>query len=317
MRASLKYRGVGRIGFRGGTEEGPIYAAGQDKLWWVTLPPSHSHAIPRYGNAFGFYSPTATLQTIVVEINVPAEGNSGRVAGFFARGSETGATFLMHSGDVGGGRPGIGGREFLAWSRSKLVDVASEVGSTRRGIAIARLNDSGLTGRIWHFVQRVNRFKEAARSGELKTPQFERQVEEFYRQEFSGKKKGTRGGTFEYLTYHGDIVQKLYEERSARRRPGEQIVNTNLIDLCVKKDGRVTELYEVKTELGRQTLYAAIGQLVTHSAADKTVKKFLVVPAGEPLPRDFNKAIEALGICVRTYKFSGDAAREIELDRPR
>ena len=45
-------------------------------------------------------------------------------------------------------------------------------------------------------------------------------------------------------------MQKLYEERSGRAARGEQVINSNLVDLFAKKDGRVTEVYEVKTGVG-------------------------------------------------------------------
>lgn len=53
-------------------------------------------------------------------------------------------------------------------------------------------------------------------------------------------------------------MQKLYEERSGRAARGEQVINSNLVDLFAKKDGRVTEVYEVKTGVGLQMLYTAI-----------------------------------------------------------
>ena len=97
--------------------------------------------------------------------------------------------------------------------------------------------------------------------------------------------------------------------------PGEQILNSNLVDLYVRKGGHVTEVYEVKTGLGRQMLYTAIGQLVTHSAAgDGEIARFLVVPAGEAIPDDFDHAILALGIQVRRFRLIGSPSkREIEL----
>jgi hypothetical protein len=98
----------------------------------------------------------------------------------------------------------------------------------------------------------VQGFKDDAVSGGLETPDFKRRLEEFdkYSKEFSGKKKGARGGPFEYVTYHGDIVQKLFDDRTSRLRKGERVFNSALIDLFVKKDGRLSEVYEVKTGLG-------------------------------------------------------------------
>jgi hypothetical protein len=273
--------------------------------------------VPRYWNPFGIYNPDRPAQTIVVEVNIPHGSNTTQVAGFFAQDSETGDMFLMHTGRVGGGRPGIGKSAFLVWSKAKLVAIAREDGKLRDGIAVARLDDPDLPGRIWRFVTNVHRFKEEAAAGILETPGFKLMVEEFdnYIREFSGKKKGARGGTFEYLTYHGDIVQKLYEDRSGRALPGEQVLNSNLVDLFVKKGGSITEVYEVKTGIGRQMLYTAIGQLLTHSIASKgKTAKFLVVPAKEEMPEDFDRAIHALNIQVRRFRLVGrKSQREIQL----
>ena len=111
-------------------------------------------------------------------------------------------------------------------------------------------------------------------------------------------------------------MQKLYDERSKRAAPDEQVLNSNLIDLFVKKGGRITEVYEVKTGIGRQMLYTAIGQLITHSAAgdDGGAAKFLIVPAGEDMPEDFERAFVALGIQLRKFRLVGSPSkREIEL----
>jgi hypothetical protein len=71
----------------------------------------------------------------------------------------------------------------------------------------------------------------------LEPPEFKRRPEEFelYSGEFSGKKRGTQGGPFKYVTYHGDLVQKLFDERTARTTDGERVFNSALIDLFVKK----------------------------------------------------------------------------------
>jgi hypothetical protein len=317
LKTALKREGRKNIGFPGGNFDQVVYSAGEEKLWCAFSYEPKEYAVPRYWNGFGIYNSARSAQTIVVEINIPTDSNSAMVAGFFAEDSETGDVFLMHSGRIGGGRPGIGKAAFLMWSKAKRVDVAGEDRNIRSGIAVGKLNDPDLSGRIWRFVGNVHSFKEEAAAGRLENPEFKRKVEEFerYSREFSGKKNGGRGGSFEYLTYHGDIVQELYDERSARAASGEQVLNSNLVDLYVRKGGHVTEVYEVKTGLGRQMLYTAIGQLVTHSAAgDGEIARFLVVPADEEIPDDFNHAILVLGIQVRRFRLAGSPSkREIKL----
>lgn len=313
LKGVLKRQGTRNIGFPGGNVDQTIYSAGGGQLWVAFGGPIDS-AIRRYWNAFGIYRPDRPAQSIAVEINIAAEGNSAQVAGFFAEDGETGDIFLMHSGRIGGGRPGIGKSAFLVWSKVKLVEVSERDGRIRNGIAVGKLDDPDLSERIWTFVKNVQGFKDQAAAGELDTPDFKRRVEEFdrYSREFSGKKRGMRGGAFEYVTYHGDIVQKLYDDRNSRLSPGEEVFNSTLIDLFVKKNGVLSEIYEVKTGAGRQMLYTAIGQVMTHAATGRSdVAKFLVVPADETIPTDLAGAIEILGISVRRFRLAGTSRRRV------
>jgi hypothetical protein len=67
--------------------------------------------------------------------------------------------------------------------------------------------------------------------------------------------------------------------------------------------------------LGRQTLYTAIGQLMTHSApSNGAASRILVVPHDEEIPDDFRLAIKYLDIRVRKFRLRGaKLEREIEL----
>lgn len=314
LKSALERQGTRNIGFPGGNVDQAVFSAGEGKLWVAFSGPSKDSAVPRFWNAFGVYRPDRPAQTITVEMNIPIDSNTARVAGFFAEDTDTGDIFLMHSGKVGGGRPGIGKSAFLVWSKAQLLDVAEKGGRTRNGIAVGKLGDPDLSGRIWAFVRNVHGFKEEAVSGGLETPEFKRRLEEFdrYNKEFSGKKKGARGGPLEYVTYHGDIVQKLYDDRTARLRKGESVFNSTLIDLFVKKDGVLSEVYEVKTGLGRQMLYTAIGQLMTHAATgQETVAKFLVIPSDEDIPHDLGQAIKVLGIEIIHFRLDGSGRNRV------
>ena len=304
----LKPQGKHKIGFPGGNEDKQIYAAGEGKLW-VAFGESKNK---RYLNLFGVYGPDLSQQTSIVQINIPIDNNKRRVSGFFAEDKETGDIFLMHDGGVGGGRPGISQSAFLAYSKHKLIKIAEDDGKIRRGIAVGRLQDRYLPGRIWAFVKSVQRFKEQVANGILKTPGFKRQVKEYdsYRQEASGKKRGIRDGRLEYITYHGDIVQKLYDERNARLLPGEEVSNSILIDLFVKKDGVISEIYEVKTGTDRQMLYTAIGQVLTHgNLSDSACKRFIVLPESRSVPDDIMCAIKRMNISLIQFKIRNGKVR--------
>jgi hypothetical protein len=320
LKKVLKLEGMKNIGFPGGNENLTVYSAGEGQLW-VGFAEIKEKAF--YWNPFGVYKPDRQ-QTITVEININIDEKDTK-AGFFAKDGD-GDIFLMHSGGVGGGRKGIGKIAFLVYSKAKLIDVIEKDGSTRSGIVVAKLNDPYLTDCIWTFVKNVQKFKEAAAAGSNDTLDFKEKKKRYefefkekkkrYRKEFSGKKQGVLGGAYQYLTYHGDIVQNLYEDRTARSVPGEKVFNSPLIDLFVEKDDILSEVYEVKTGVGRQTLYTAIGQVVTHAVTEgERVKRFLVVPADEDIPKDIEKALTVLGIQVRRFRLrETNCNRVIELD---
>jgi hypothetical protein len=84
------------------------------------------------------------------------------------------------------------------------------------------------------------------------------------------------------------------------------VLNSNMIDLFVKKGRRGHGSLRGEDGLGRQTLYTAIGQLVTHSASGNgAASKFLIVPDDEEIPDDFGLAIKCLGIQVHKFRLIG------------
>ena len=82
---------------------------------WAVIephPPIREKPRHRFSNLFGVGSPAEQqLLQITVEINPPHEGENQRVAGLFAQDQDH-HLYLAHSGRVGGGRPGIGLKEF-------------------------------------------------------------------------------------------------------------------------------------------------------------------------------------------------------------
>jgi hypothetical protein len=312
LKRALQHQGVCKIGSRGGNIDLPLYSAGNDDLWAAFGGRIEGRATRRYWNAFGVYNSSSLVQSISVEINVPTETNGAGVAGFFAEDEQTGEIYLMHTGRVGGGRTGVGKTHFLFWSMEKLINVKGEDGGLRGGIIIGKLNAVDFVDRVREFVRIVQDFKDTAKRGGTQTSDFEEGVQEFdrYREEFSGRKGGVRrGGGLEYITYHGEIVRKLRDERR-RLRPGAQASNTPLIDLLVKMNGVCLEMYEVKTGAGRQMLYTAIGQILTHAASKGgEVAKYLVIPADETIPQDLEQAIAVLGIKLRRFRLQRKGRR--------
>ena len=317
LKDGLKDEGILNVGFPGGNDDVPIYSASDGRLWAGFKGPVRRDKHPRFWNAFGVFKRGANSQTITVEINIERSGNSGRIAGFFARDTETGEIFLMHSGKVGGGQKGVGRTAFLVWSKAKLVEVEQHKGNPRTGIAVARINSSTLAEDIWFFVQSMVEFKAAVREGRTATTDFRDQIAEYerYSQEFFGRKAGGGGARAEYDAIHGKVVQAIYDARSTRKQYGEAIYNNQLIDLYVRRSRKIIEIYEVKTSLDRQSLYTAIGQLLTHSGIEgNSAKRFIVLPKGSGPPKEFAAAFKRAGIALMRY--SEDEEGTIRISRP-
>lgn len=306
--------GKRNIGFPSGNVDETVYSNGDGTLWAAFSNASDAR-VPRRWNVFGVYEEKRYAQMITVEINIPTTSNSASVAGFFARDRATGATYLMHDGSVGGGKKGVGRGAFMSWSDRALEDVERTDGEPRAGIVIGRVNDPDLSGRIWHFVQSVRAFKDAVKRGDLDNEAVRRTMAEWnaFKSESAGRRKGRRRAEIDYISYHGDVVEALRAEREAMIDDAERVLNSPLIDLMVKADGTMTEIYEVKTGCDRQSLYTAVGQLLTHSAdAPNDIVRTLVVPDGD-LPNGLEPCFAKLGITVCRFKMTAAPNRKVVL----
>ena len=88
------------------------------------------------------------------------------------------------------------------------------------------------------------------------------------------------------------------------------MLNSPLIDLCVKSSKAMTEIHEVKMGLSRQSIYTAIGQLVTHASAETgdVRRRILVLPDGD-IPEDLRRCIRSEAFKLRRFKLTGVTGR--------
>jgi len=84
-----------------------------------------------------------------------------------------------------------------------------------------------------------------------------------------------------------------------------------LVDLAVKVDGEVVELYEVKSGAGRPEMYEAIGQVLVHGDGAEC-RRTIVVPHDETVADDVAAALTRLRIAVLRFKLSETAATIID-----
>ena len=102
-------------------------------------------------------------------------------------------------------------------------------------------------------------------------------------------------------------MRALRDWRRRDARSNEKVVKNAYIDLGIARAGVLTELYEVKTNGARQTLYSAIGQLVVHDdSKDGGCRRFLVLPASDVIPDDISRTLRRSNISVGRFEFRGE-----------
>ncbi|MDP1655441.1 MAG: hypothetical protein Q8K91_02210 [Hylemonella sp.] len=135
IRRDFKTKAVKNIGFPGGTTFDAKVVADGSYWYWSSDYDGKDIPNPRRLNWFGLFGNDADLQ-ISVEINTAYEGRNDRVAGFFARDTDTGSIYLLHSGRVGGGTKGVGKAAFLAWSNQRPIDIVDSSGRIKEGVLV-------------------------------------------------------------------------------------------------------------------------------------------------------------------------------------
>ncbi len=172
----------------------------------------------------------------------------------------------------------------------------------------------GATRSATRYIDTVARFKEAVKSGEVKSRQVKQrqhELREFF-SESRGRRRGRRSSIIDYVSRHGEIVDALHEWRRAQGgRSRSELRKNLLVDLAVKVDGEVVELYEVKSGAGRPEMYEAIGQVLVHGDGAEC-RRTIVVPHDETVADDVAAALTRLRIAVLRFKLSETAATIID-----
>jgi|GEM_PF-1231404 len=303
IRRDFKTQVSKNIGYKGGTQEkASVFTDGI--FWhWSSSKRSEKDKIPRFLNWFGIFDQVNDLH-ITVEINVPIVKRTRQVAGFFARDSNTGSIYLFHSGDIKGGRKGVGKTAFLAWGQQIPVEVADSTGGIRDGILIMPITGLAASRPAVRYIKTVANFKSAVRAGYLRSPSFKRMLRDYenFRSESSGRRKGRRSSEIDYISRHGDVVEALKTWRSSNKLPNRgHIFNNLFIDLGVRARGNVVEVFEVKTSCNRQDCYTAIGQLIVHGASANCIR-VIVLPLNERIPGDIMKTLQRMKIKTMRYE---------------
>lgn len=293
------------IGYPGGTVFDAQVQTDGTYWFWSTDHVGKDVINPRRLNWFGLVSDSQSLD-ISVEINTVYEGRNDRIAGFFARDSETGSIYLMHSGRVGGGTEGVGKEAFLAWTNQQPIEVLDSSGDVKEGIVVMPVQGIAVTQPAIFYINNIANFKQAVRDGELTSPEFQKKKKEFsdFFSESHGRRQGKRSEEIDYISRHGEIVDAVYAWRNSNSIPEKSHLVKNLyIDLGVAIDNNLVEVYEVKTSSNRINIYTAIGQLMVHGVSNEC-QRTLVLPHDQELAQDLQDTLERLNITLLTFKLN-------------
>jgi hypothetical protein len=313
IRKEFPKKDVRNIGYPGGTNyDAKVFTNGHCWFW------SDDHngpdvPNPRHLNWFGLFNEGGDLQ-ISVEINTAYKGRNDQVAGFFARNSDSGTIYLLHSGRVGGGTKGVSRAALLTWSNERLVEVMDSSGGVREGIVVMPVEGRAATRSAIRYIDTIARFKRAVRDGDTATPKFQRKqrrLADFYA-EARGRRKGRRSSRIDYLSRHGDVVDALHEWRRSTPMPrGARVVKDVLIDMGVAVGDRLVETFEVKTATARAGIYSAIGQLLVHGTADDC-RRVIVLPHKADIAEDLAEALQRLGIELLRFDLDAEKATIVD-----
>jgi hypothetical protein len=300
FRSSVK-RGIGFPG--GNVHQAVVNTDGY--YWYRTADSDPNMPNPRRLNWFGLYNADDTYYlSISVEINTAYEGRNDNVAGFFGRDNNTGTVYLFHSGRVSGGTKGVSKTAFLAWSSHCPDVVLDSAGNPRFGVLVMPVEGRDATRGLTRYIDAVAQFKTAVRAGPLENSEYKKNQEDLERfyAEARGRRQGRRSAVVDYLSRHGDVVDALFSRRKSQPLEGDaRIVKNVLIDLGVRRDGHLSEVFEVKTSAARGDVYAAIGQLMVHGA-QAGCRWVAVLPKDQPLAADLKEVLERLRIEVLTFR---------------
>ncbi|HPC74177.1 MAG TPA: hypothetical protein P5551_00025 [Syntrophales bacterium] len=266
------------IGHLGESFEGKVSCAGSLGIWFI----SGKQAGNRYWNAFGVGRPSREARVFTTcEINFPLRGLDRRIGGAFAR-DETGKVFVVHRGKIGGGKKGIGKTLFEdryrgVWAPVQDGDVETSV------VLIGHLGSSRFARQVSQFVRKVDRIKDA---GSPRPVQTEMQFDEHrFSEEHIGRPYRREERDLAAESDHGLVVQDL---ASVLRGYGIRVGNDGERDLyALDAGGRITAVFEVRTDLSRTGLYAGAARLLLGGLGLPSPPRLVMV-----VPRGFDAVLE-------------------------
>ncbi len=158
---------TGYVGFQGGKIENLIIFSDILRFWWIVEEEPFWESETRMWNVFGLGIPKDDkLHPIVCEINYDFEKYNPQLAGALARSNN--GILLLHNGNIGGGRKGIGKTAFKKHYKKPFVAI-NHFGVDYEFAVVANLSKSNAVNQIKEFIQEVYRIKRLVTDGTIVT----------------------------------------------------------------------------------------------------------------------------------------------------
>ena len=293
------------VSFRSGHfDEKEVTWHAREHVWSLL---DSSEAKNRFWCCFGLQNPKDVRSLgIVVEVNPRLEGTDLRVAGAFARDAQ-GTIHLCHNGRIGGGRHGVGKAAFFKHYRGDLTAMAHEE-RTISVVDLGPVRSPRLPARLGRFAREVLRVKRLitapekhSYAGPIATRQVLARKSKGFVPEFADfRTPYPLQDEVEAQAEHGLVVDALVE---SVEKLGYATQNDQMRGLYILDDNhRLMVLFEVKTDITRTSIYAAVGQLLLNGRiADEETRMVLVAP-GTP-DSTSHAVLTSIGIDVLPYKW--------------
>lgn len=289
------------VGWKGGSVFTKISWSSELKIWWAFR--KSMRGTPRYVRLFGITEPhwtTNKSHTILGEINSPVQGTNRKAGGAFAADAK-GNCVVVHRGNIGGGRLGIGKGLFFSQSDSKKVMVQDSKGVVEVAL-IGELGSERFCWQVAKFVHDVGRVKSLTTN--TIQPVVSVLPKEYYKEPIGLRGYKLSGDVIADCD-HGlvvDAMRKVVERENYK--PGKD----KFCDLyALNQREEVKVLFEFKTSVSLSHLYSAIGQLFFHSTQHSKARLVAVFPA--PLSSSVVHRLKQLGIACVTYSWKNGRPR--------
>lgn len=293
----VTFKGRKRILYPQGSEVREICYSKELGLWWHL---GKTGNVKYYWNCFGLEDPTERKSLrIAVEINMPFSGRNFNISGLWAK-DKNNEYYLLHDGGIGGGAVGVGKNLFRKMFTGEYEE-ANVDGRIREYAMVLKLSEPTMASQLVWFVNKVRAIKDSVKNEKVKSKnQAHKRKRHKYNPEFFGIKTYNLPEAITANCNHGIVVDELKKQLELM---GLKCSNEDFIDLyTINEKGVSTNMFEIKSNLSRYSVYTAIGQLMLNSRSMVNKPKYFFVCPSE-IDQTLEKDLKTLDIHVIKFRW--------------